>query len=401
MAQYNTRGNRINYKDLDTKGVTAKRIIMPKGKEPASSADESNVSETSHINKEKEVDDRQKQLEAKQRQLEQIELESKEIELEEKLLAAQEELAAKKRALAARRAALDNPHTPLSDRTPTTATTNTAPPNQAHVDSAPATVTTHTLARDRALADCMEVLDRSTRNTGNFLSDVLGANPQEITGTPISTGKRTPLYIPDYVLNPSASTRATEHNLGRGLILRDSRSKVKTEEVTIEQWTGANARILIDLIGDGMEQEEVIEYLRYTAQIADLMQVSKHPSVMLLDEAHRTKMHQMGGRWDQIDPMKSYVFLTKKEEAQKPPSKRPWGTNRDFRAPTDSNGRPVCLLYNKEEGCPRINCRFTHVCSVPGCLQSHPKFRHQEVPPRFRPQSQYKPPHQQYQCLGT
>lgn len=389
---YNLRGQRQDYKTLNKKGLRVPIMTKESELHTEEAGGSTNVvvsDSANHVdtnedttNAAKSIDSRRKALEAKQLALEQLALEQEELEMEEKLLAAQEALAAKKQALAARRASLaaPAPAAPQQQR-PNDDNTHASSTNQPREAS---TVTASTLAHDKALNEALDVLKTTGRSMFG-LQDILSSpHDMEEPNRPRTSGK-TPLYINDFILNPSASTRASEQNLGRGLILRDARSKIKTEDVTMEQWAGANARILIELL-DSMEREQVVDYLTYTAQIADLMQVCKRSSVLLLDESHRTRVHQSGCKWDDIDQMRAYVFLNKKEEEPKPTSKRPWGPSKEYKGPTDSNGRPICLNYNREDGCLRSHCRFAHTCSVPGCKENHPKFKHQEnVPPRFRP----------------
>jgi hypothetical protein len=403
---YNLRGNRIDYKryskGIKHKGIPDVNVLINKDTSRSmSNADilESELEVNSdsdivtHVVVEKDniMEERQKAVEDKKLQLQAAELEAEELDLEEKLMKAQESLVARREALAARRAAL-TAATSLNKEPNRPTDTQRSPPQLPEENSqprGPTGVTTATLARDKDLAACLDVL-KSTN--GNFLDEILGSSkaPQHEEHANSRVGVlagKSPLYIPDYVLNPTASSRVSEQHLGRGLVLRDSRSRIKTEDITAEQWAGANARILIELM-ENMEWEQVIDYLRYTAQIADLMQVCKRSSVMLLDESHRTRIHTQGGRWDQIDQMKAYVFLNKKEEEQKPTNKRQWGYNRESaRGPKDNSGRPICLQYNTEAGCQRTPCRFVHMCSTPGCHDAHPRFKHQEynVPPRFRP----------------
>ncbi len=310
-------------------------------------------------------------LEEKQQQL-------ADMEAEEALLDVELKMAEKLRAMEEKRARIEAlKSAPTAPAVPQYQPSNDSGLREPRGDEQSETITPASLAKDKNLQAALDALKNSHLN--NLLTD----NEHDVQTA--HSGKCTPLFITDFVKKPNASTRQREQNLGRGLILKDSKTRIRPEEVTEAQWAGATFRILLEMLNE-MDMEDVRQYANYNIQIADYLQVCKTPSVMLLDEDHRMKVHK-GGQWDNIDQQQAYFFLQKKEE-EKPslPPRKPWvRPNTHTNGPTDESGKPICLSFNSHEGCYRSFCRFTHSCSVPGCREAHPRHQHHQAgPPRFR-----------------
>ena len=79
-------------------------------------------------------------------------------------------------------------------------------------------------------------------------------------------------YITDFVNIPTKSS----------ITAANPDKQKRVEDVTIPQWISANVKILQKLMAEGMSQENVIKYLRYTSKIGDYLQTSDQSSVMLL-----------------------------------------------------------------------------------------------------------------------
>ena len=187
-----------------------------------------------------------------------------------------------------------------------------------------------------------------------------------------------PLYlIPDFVSKPNASASNSSD--------RDKAKKV--EDITAAQWISANSKILLKLVADGMDQDEVQQYLKYTGKVGDYLQMAEVSSVMLLDNEHRRQVHEEGRQWDNIDSDKVYFFL--KAQSAQPSFKQKFKQQA-----TDENGRPICIRFNKGI-CHMSFCKYSHVCLI--CKGDHPKMQHglgqnsglppsqpPSQPPRFR-----------------
>lgn len=245
--------------------------------------------------------------------------------------------------------------------------------------------TLKSLASDHDLNMALEALKTA------HLQDILDPDPTMCVGSPAASksgkGKYDVLYISDFVTKPMSSNKVEEKEIAKGLWLK-VKNNVKTEDVTVPQWLSANARILLTLL-DTLDTEAVKKYLRYTAKIGDYLQMSEVASVMLLDEDHRKLVSRDGREWDDIDGDKRYFYLEKERAKQyrAPVGRAPQSKKR---GPVDEAGKPICLSFNSQAGCTRSWCNFSHVCSINGCTESHPRHQH-NAPPRFRTQPSSKP----------
>ena len=210
----------------------------------------------------------------------------------------------------------------------------------------------------------------------------LAANAQAILGR---SAKPDPiLYVTDFVVFPDKSTRDREQSLGRGLFFKD-KYKVKIEDVSIAQWAGATVRILLKLLPN-MEKGEIADYLEFVGKMSDFMQNCEPASVLLLEEEHRVQVAREGKNWQDIDQFKAFFHLKKldPEPGSSAHSHRSAPARQQGPRADEDKVVPICGEYNTQEGCQRAYCRFRHVCSITGCRASHPRFKHAEVPPRFR-----------------
>ena len=242
-------------------------------------------------------------------------------------------------------------------------------------------VTTATLAKDKDLEAALDLLKDC--HLGEFI------NPDKLQD--LSASARPNInamnlhLIPDFVTRPTSSS------------FRGDRESIKrVEEVTPAQWVSANSKILIKLLGEGLDQQGIWAYLRYSSKIGDYLQVSKPYSVMLLDHEHRKQVHEENRAWDNIDGDKVYFYLKSSDKHDRPDTHR---FDRKEQA-TDPAGRVICLRYNGHTGCHLTYCRFSHVCMI--CHGNHPRMQHHNPqqaeggpqnagaqnagPPRFRPQ---------------
>lgn len=216
-------------------------------------------------------------------------------------------------------------------------------------------ITTQSLAQDKDLEAALNVLKDC------HLSEFL-ENPQQEAIIPASVGKQInmsgPHLIPDNVSKPNVS------------YLNDKDRVKRIEEVTPAQWISANSKILLKLIGEGMNMDGVRSYLRYTSKIGDYLQVSEPSSVMLLDNEHRRQVYDESRQWHEIDGDKVYFHLKSASTAN---------DNHRYHhkaQPTDDHGRTICLRYNRGS-CFMTYCKFSHVCLL--CKGDHPKSMHQNL----------------------
>ena len=97
------------------------------------------------------------------------------------------------------------------------------------------------------------------------------SNAEMIDADNVKTGKSQLHLIPDFVIKPNCSSREREHNLGRGLVIRDGKNRLKPEDVTEAQWAGASFRIFAEMV-DGMDIDEIKQYIHYISTVVIMNQ---------------------------------------------------------------------------------------------------------------------------------
>lgn len=207
------------------------------------------------------------------------------------------------------------------------------------------------------------------------------------------------LDIVDYV---AKGFRVEEEELIAGsgatrIVIKSGASKPKLESVTTSQWLAANARIMAELLGKGLLKDRgVLQYLAYTAKVGDLGERFDWKSVLVFDREYRVAQANHGFPWGSDAGHLSTVFLREKVAVNDrfktfnangvgPNGNRPYNKgspNRtQNRLPYSNAGRdpPPCRLFNKGN-CDYKICRFSHICSVPGCSQPHAEVDHKPAP---------------------
>ena len=301
--------------------------------------------------------------EAKQEELASLTAELESLELEENLVQMRLIVTAKKDRIGQLKHSASG-YQYASSHTPNPPNRAVYPTDPTHANTLP---TTKSLANDPGLAATLDMLKDA------HLSEVLGggdSNNCDDVRIPDhhNKGEHKPLYITDFVLDAKSSHR------GKG-----DKDKLKTEDVSVDQWVSANARIMLAMLDD-MDKETVRQYLSYTSKIGDYLQSGVVSQVMLFDERHRWQVACEGRRWDEIDGDTRYFFLEKDPNRNK---QRWTGPQRKPRGPVDAQSNPICIRYNSQRGCSAPWCTYSHVCDVIGCGAPHPKHAHNS-PPRFQ-----------------
>ena len=244
--------------------------------------------------------------------------------------------------------------------------------------------TTKSLAQDAELNKLINELKDT------HLTDLLGVSNQ----APAASGKKgeRSLLIPDFVTTVKWGYRDEEDTIlspdakaGSHLVIRSKR-KLSPEQVSLPQWIGASARILLHLIANDKvnTMDQAKDYIEYMAQIGDLCQTYTVSSVMTMDDAHR---RQVAGSTSRMLPVGMHTMFFHLEKRSGPPSslkvKNKQADSRSRRT-LDSRGNEICIKYNQTGGCTFTQCRYSHICLTPGCEGDHPQFRHDTIAPRFR-----------------
>ena len=273
-------------------------------------------------------------------------------------------------------------------------TSSTAPV----ADDSSAPVTLKTLAKDKELNALLK--DMGDTHLSDLLASAGGDAGGEVAGASATLlaktkGEGRPLLIPDFVSQPKgvyegdSDEYVASVGLGRDLVMR-GKKKPTLDQISLAQWLSANVRILLQLISERkITTERVDQYLQYTSEIGDLCQTYTTASVMLLDNAHRLRQHQKQCAWMDIDRHSKDFYLERRPKIgpNKPAYNRGNASSkRQSGQPLDSQGQEICRSFNKTSGCSYTNCKYMHICQVPGCEGNHPKYQHDSTPPRFRGQ---------------
>ena len=204
------------------------------------------------------------------------------------------------------------------------------------------------------------------------------------------------LDIIDYVTR--GVLRSEEEVIASGggfkMVVKAGPSKPKLDTVTPTQWLAANARIMAELLAtEVLSSSCVCQYLAYTCKVGDLAERFDWKSVLSFDREYRILQAAHNIPWG-MDT--SHLITTLLRE--KPPAQFNQGygnlyknnrsghvahyqQEKSFGQARPSSGysnKEICKLYNRGR-CAYPNCRYEHLCSVPGCGRSHPETEHKSA----------------------
>jgi hypothetical protein len=239
-------------------------------------------------------------------------------------------------------------------------------------------VTTQTLARNKELADLL-----AEYNSGG-VKDLLTAQESSVTTTSRSTSSgekllKKPLLIPDHIHYWNGLEDDDDDSfvttLGKTFKLEGRRRRLLPREVSIPQWLSPNLNIL-ELLSESWTPAEVKEYLEYSKQIGDLLQIYTSASVFCLDDSHRRDVHRGFRRWNAISGHQERFFLVRDRSVNMASGGSTSSSGAaSGRRRRNRPGQP-CVAYNSTDWCKyKENCKFPHICSDKLCGGNHP--RHQ------------------------
>ena len=165
-------------------------------------------------------------------------------------------------------------------------------------------------------------------------------------------------------------------------VLLKTGTKVKLENVTPMQWTGASLRILAELVNRGsIVQDDMFCYLAYMAKICQLTEGHTWQSVLMYDRAYRQLQAQHQFEWGSDYPHLSTVHLLPRNvpsgNASKSADNKQKKAQKSDKSAFSRQGASseVCKLFNHHGECPyNDKCRYRHVCSE--CGKPHPFLQH-------------------------
>ncbi|MEW8147758.1 MAG: hypothetical protein AB2788_18585 [Candidatus Thiodiazotropha endolucinida] len=165
------------------------------------------------------------------------------------------------------------------------------------------------------------------------------------------------------------------------VIVKSGPKKPRLENITLCQWSVANLAILYKLVGENkLQGPSLMDYLSYTTKIYQLVQRYSLVSVLLYDREYRKLQASLKFRWGTDVQHLSNIHLQAREKSavQGSQQKKSQPSNKPFKNGKSKPDTVVCRNFNTQKGCTYPDCKFRHVCIIPGCNQSHSAISHSE-----------------------
>ncbi len=167
----------------------------------------------------------------------------------------------------------------------------------------------------------------------------------------------------------------TEGPNGTQFVLKTGPMKPKLESLSVQQWSLANLAIMDRLVREGiLDKQGILDYMSHTAYMYRLMLAKEESSVFLYDREYRREQALHGYRWGTHALHLNDVCLHPKPAAAS--RSRTAATAGKPLGPLSSAGKVICKRYNSTNGCKLTDCKFAHICSIPGCEKQHPATLH-------------------------
>ena len=195
-----------------------------------------------------------------------------------------------------------------------------------------------------------------------------------------ATGKSaSPYYdICDFIPNAVEEELVVGGQGEQKLVIKSAPKKPKVENLTLSQWSVANLAILYKLVGEGkLVGNALMDYLSYTTKFYQLVQRCSLVSVLLYDREYRQLQASMGFRWG-TDVQHLHTLHLQPRERQSNQGTNPKKSNQTPNPSKKPERREpgICRNFNSAKGCTYSQCRYKHICIIPGCGQSHPVSSH-------------------------
>jgi hypothetical protein len=253
---------------------------------------------------------------------------------------------------------------------------------------AEAPVTTQTLARDTELSRLLD--EYNNDGTDDLLRAQDAVNASDLGAVRQGEPRvKKPLLIPDFITSCLGISYDQEDielltSKGPSFKLQGRTKKVEAKDVSVAQWVSANIAILEQLM-PSLSAQELRDYLSYTRQIGDLLQIYTTEAIFTLDNEHRKEVCLGVRRWSDISVHMDRFYLSHSL------LKTSGGNMGNANTAGTSSGKSKknrfnhpCVRFNSREGCDNQACKFQSICSIRGCRGSHPKHEHPVAGQDFR-----------------
>ena len=222
------------------------------------------------------------------------------------------------------------------------------------------------------------ILSANVFNGSNSHPSQVSWNDPQIHLT-TAAGKSTPSYLDicDFVQTSIEEEVVLGSQGDQQIIVKSGPKKPRIENLTLSQWSVANLAILYRLVGENkLQGPELMDYLSYTTKIYQLVQRFSLVSVMLYDHEYRKLQAGLKFRWGTDVQHLSNIHLQARDKpaAQGGQQKKvtpPFKSGKNVQVKQD-----ICSNYNSQKGCSYVDCKFKHICIIPGCKQPHSALSH-------------------------
>ena len=195
-----------------------------------------------------------------------------------------------------------------------------------------------------------------------------------------AAGKSTPTYhdICDFVQSNLEEEVVLGNQGDQQIVVKSGPKKPRIENITLCQWSVANLAILYKLVGENkLQGPALMDYLSYSTKIYQLVQKFSLVSVMLYDREYRKLQASLNFRWGTDVQHLSNIHLQARDKpaAQGNQQKK---APAPFKPVRHGQGKQEIISrnYNSQKGCSFVECKFKHVCIIPGCKQNHSALNH-------------------------
>jgi hypothetical protein len=250
--------------------------------------------------------------------------------------------------------------------------------------------TTHSLARD---AELSKLLDEFNEDGGDDLVRAQDSVNSRLGASTLQGENKLKkaLAIPDYIRSSSGVGLVEEDDelvTRKGLTfkLQGRTKKIEVQNVTIPQWLSANI-LIFEILTPTLTVREIKDYLHYTRQVGDLLQVYTSATVFQLDHEHRQEVAREEHRWNEVSSHLERYYLERVRGSGGNAGTSTNGGGSGGTATSKSAKRRFnhpCARYNSKDGCDNVQCKFQPICSIKGCRGNHPKHLHPASSDGFR-----------------
>jgi hypothetical protein len=189
-----------------------------------------------------------------------------------------------------------------------------------------------------------------------------------------------PLFPIDFVtITPGVVTGEEDiinQNNGVELVIRNVGAKKPTpDKLTTGQYIEA-CNLIFKILLPTFSLQDLIDYIEFQRQIGYFMQIFSIGSVFILDHEHRKNVFAKKSKWHEFNQSLATGTLKSKQKVETKQTVVKQKSNGASRASPVTSGTP-CSNYNDQgKYCSFNPCRNPHRCSVEGCFQSHPAYKH-------------------------